>query len=92
MEAPKLYVVERRALAAWSAPNSFTLTFEEASQFIHDLQDSMAEHRHLSTTADLEFFILVIPPSTKPPSLTYRTKHVTAAHTPRLLHPQDTDE
>jgi len=58
---PKIYVVERSALAAWGAPNSFHLTFDETSKFIHDLQDAMLNQRKLSNRIQLDFFILVIP-------------------------------
>lgn len=58
---PKIYVVERSALAAWRTDNSFTLTFDEASRFIHDLQDAMVDQRKLSNRTQLEFFILVNP-------------------------------
>ena len=58
---PKVYVVESGALAAWGARHSFNLTFDEASQFIHDLQDAMLNQRKLSDRTNLEFFILVIP-------------------------------
>ena len=58
---PKVYVLERSTLAAWGADNCFTLTFDEASRFIHDLQDAMVGQRKLSDRTQLEFFILVIP-------------------------------
>jgi len=58
---PKIYVVERSGLEAWRARHSFTLTFDEASQFIHDLQDAMVNQRKLSNRIHLDFFILVIP-------------------------------
>lgn len=58
---PKVYVLERSALAAWGADNSFTLTFDAALRFIHDLQDAMVGQRKLSDRTGLEFFILVIP-------------------------------
>jgi len=58
---PKIYVVERSGLAAWEAPHSFNLTFEETSQFIHDLQNAMFDQRKLSDRTKLEFFILVVP-------------------------------
>jgi len=57
---PRIYVVDSKALAAWEAPGAFTLTFEQASQFIHDLQNAMFDQRHLSGNTGLEFFILVI--------------------------------
>lgn len=58
---PKTYVVERSALAAWGEPSSFTLTFEEASQFIHNLQNAMFDQRKLSIRTGFDFFILVVP-------------------------------
>jgi hypothetical protein len=58
---PKIYVVERVALAAWGAPNTFSLTFDEASKFIHDLQDAMIDLRHFEDRTPLDFFVLVIP-------------------------------
>ena len=47
MRVPKVYVVDRTALAAWEAPNSFTLTFDEAARFIHDLQNAMIDQTNL---------------------------------------------
>jgi len=61
MTIPKIYVVDRTALAVWGAPNSFTLTFDEAAKFVHDLQDAMIDQTNLSNQANLEFFILVNP-------------------------------
>lgn len=58
---PKIYVVDRTALQAWKAPNSFTLTFEEAERFVHDLKDSMEDQRHLANSMLVDFFILVNP-------------------------------
>lgn len=58
---PKVYVVERSTLAAWGADNSFALTFDQTSRFIHDLQDAMEGQRKLSDRTQLEFFILVVP-------------------------------
>ena len=58
---PKIYVVERSALEAWKARHGFELTFDETSQFIHDLQDAMIDQRKLSNRTPLDFFILVIP-------------------------------
>ena len=58
---PKVYVVERDGLGAWGGPKCFDLTFDEASKFIHDLQDAMVNLRHLAVRVDLDFFILVVP-------------------------------
>lgn len=58
---PKVYVVEGSALAAWRTDSSFTLTFDEVSQFIHDLQNAMFDQRKFLNRTNLDFFILVVP-------------------------------
>jgi len=61
MSIPKIHVLDRNAIVLWGAHNSFYLTFEEASQFIHDLQNAMVDQRYLETKTEFDFFILVIP-------------------------------
>jgi hypothetical protein len=58
---PKIYVVRRPDLDAWGAQSSFKLTFEETSQFIHDLQNAMIDLRHLEGQTAHDLFILVLP-------------------------------
>jgi hypothetical protein len=67
---PKIYVVERTGAAAWGNHNHFTLTFEEAEKFVHDLKDAMQDQRYLEYRTDLQFFILIIIEPSKGPAHT----------------------
>ena len=61
MGVPKLYVLDRIALGAWTQPNTIELTFDETVKFIHDLQNALFDQRKLSRQSGLDFFIILIP-------------------------------